>query len=113
MKLAYISCPLTLGNRNHNWFQAAEAQRLLMQAGYAVHNPAHALMFPAQNQFTWHEWLAMDEVVISRCDLIVLLPGESKGADREVAYARKRGIPVLTLDEALSQRTVRLSICMN
>jgi hypothetical protein len=38
-KLVYISCPMTLGNRNWNWFQAAEAQVSLMRAGFAVHNP--------------------------------------------------------------------------
>jgi ABC-type sugar transport system substrate-binding protein len=33
--------------------------------------------------------------MVSVADLVVRLPGESKGADAEVAEARRRGIPVV------------------
>jgi nucleoside 2-deoxyribosyltransferase len=101
MKLVYISCPITLGNKNHNWFQAAEAQVVLMRAGYAVHNPAHAMMLPESSNISWEDWLRMDEAIIDHCDMVVLLPGESKGADRECEYAKSKGIPVMALSEAL------------
>lgn len=34
--------------------------------------------------------------LIERCDAILRLPGESKGADNDVRLARERGIPVYT-----------------
>jgi hypothetical protein len=36
------------------------------------------------------------ERLLQHCDAVLRLPGESKGADQDVAIARKRGIPVYT-----------------
>ncbi|WP_062516400.1 hypothetical protein [Demequina gelatinilytica] len=38
--------------------------------------------------------------LIAHCDAVLRLPGESRGADQDVALARERGIPVyFSLDE--------------
>jgi len=38
--------------------------------------------------------------LLAHCDAVLRLPGESKGADQDVAIARQRGIPVyFSLDE--------------
>jgi hypothetical protein len=34
------------------------------------------------------------ERLLQRCDAVLRLPGESTGADRDVALARERGLPV-------------------
>lgn len=56
----------------------------------------------------WHQlfpkdyeaWMALDFAIIARSDALVRVPGESPGADREVAFAKQHGVPVLlTLDE--------------
>ena len=40
------------------------------------------------------------ERLLQHCDAVLRLPGESTGADQDVAIARQRGIPVFTeLDE--------------
>jgi hypothetical protein len=49
------------------------------------------------------------ERLLQRCDAVLRLAGESRGADQDVAIARDRGIPVYySLDEipgsALTQR---------
>ena len=36
------------------------------------------------------------ERLLARCDAVLRLPGESKGADQDVAIARERGLPVWT-----------------
>ena len=36
------------------------------------------------------------ERLLDRCDAVLRLPGESRGADQDVAIARRRGIPVYT-----------------
>jgi hypothetical protein len=45
-------------------------------------------------------WMALDLALLERCDALVRLPGASAGADREVAHARARRIPVLEGDAA-------------
>ena len=40
------------------------------------------------------------ERLLQHCDAVLRLPGESRGADQDVAIARERGLPVYTsLDE--------------
>src|SRR3954469_7844019 len=40
------------------------------------------------------------ERLLQHCDAVLRLPGESRGADQDVAIARRRGIPVYpSLDE--------------
>lgn len=34
--------------------------------------------------------------LLQRCDAVLRLPGESRGADQDVAIARERGLPVYT-----------------
>jgi hypothetical protein len=36
------------------------------------------------------------ERLLEHCDAVLRLPGESTGADRDVAIARERGLPVFT-----------------
>jgi len=36
------------------------------------------------------------ERLLDRCDAVLRLPGDSRGADQDVAIARRRGIPVYT-----------------
>jgi hypothetical protein len=43
----------------------------------------------------YEEWLRMDIDLLAGCDALLLI-GSSPGADREVAFAKDRGIPVVT-----------------
>lgn len=42
-------------------------------------------------------WYAYDLAILARCDALFRLRGESAGADREVAFAHERGIPVFSV----------------
>lgn len=46
----------------------------------------------------YETWMEVDFALIERCNLLVRLPGHSPGADREVAFALGRRIPVVILD---------------
>ena len=46
-------------------------------------------------------WLPMDFAYIQRSDAVLRLPGESAGADQEVAFAESIGVPVFYDVEAL------------
>jgi hypothetical protein len=48
-------------------------------------------------------WLALGRELLQRCDALLRLPGDSQGADEEVALATELGIPVLEgLEPALA-----------
>ena len=46
------------------------------------------------NPKPYETWIKLDEEWVLRCDALLRLPGESKGADAEVAQAKKHRIPV-------------------
>lgn len=124
-KLIYIACPLTRGDTTENVARADAAMLALMRAGFGVHNPALScyagaagemiasdkrdlphFIFPdakAHGDFrsiTHADWLTMDKIIVSRCDAVLRIPGESTGADIETAHAAELGIPVFhTLHE--------------
>jgi len=43
--------------------------------------------------------MAQSIAILSKCDAIYRIPGESKGADLEVEYAKEHGIPIITLKD--------------
>lgn len=47
------------------------------------------------------DWMGVDLPWVAASDAVLRLPGESVGADMEVACARERGIPVFETVEAL------------
>ncbi len=91
----YVSGPITKGSRATNFHQAAKAQTILMESGkYAVLNPMLTMMHPDEPNISWERWLDTDLAWIEVADLVIRLPGESAGGDKETAYARQIGVPV-------------------
>ena len=91
----YISGPITRGDPIHNFHQAVSAQMELIQAGLAPLNPMLTMMMPGERMVRHHEWMEIDLPWVAVADAVLRLPGESEGADAEVAAAMDRGIPVL------------------
>jgi hypothetical protein len=50
----------------------------------------------ANEHISHADWLDMDFSWIKVSDIVLRLPGESKGADMEVEYAERIGVPVVT-----------------
>ena len=79
---------------------------------WAVECAKHGLFFfcPHMNSaFIDHEapeefWFALDNAVLLRCDIVLLLPGwqKSAGAKAEFALAEAHDIPVYEIEEYLS-----------
>ena len=67
----------------------------LLQLGYIPFAPLTShfihMMFP-QDYMTWINW---DLKWVETCDILLRLPGQSKGADMEVEHAKKNNIPVV------------------
>ena len=90
----YIAGPLSHGDVAGNVHQAMDAAAALLEAGHAVYVPHLFHFMEVSHPQPYERWLSQDFAWIAASDALVRLPGESSGADREVAFARDRGIPV-------------------
>ncbi len=124
MKVIYTAGPIRKGNIWENVAQADDAMLALMMAGFSVINPMlscwagaasdenleaircgcrpHPLAHGGFRKLGAEPWLTMDLELVKRSDAVLRLPGESSGADGEVAHARSLGIPVFhSVDEVV------------
>ena len=98
MKLAFISGPYradTIAGVVRNIRNAEAVAIEYWQKGYAVicpHKNSSLLDGLADDSV----WLEGDLEILSRCDLIVLVPGweKSEGVKAEIEEAKKLGIPI-------------------
>ena len=113
--LVYVAGPMGKGDLHFNVCRGVEAGRKLMAAGIPVIVPhltafmgvsplkPYARAEKTPNGTTVEDWYAMDLVIVRRCDSLLRLPGESVGADLEVAEAHLHGKPVFYTIEAVTE----------
>jgi hypothetical protein len=92
--VVYLASPYSQGDPAENVREHILAADTLMRLGYAFHAPLLSHFIHQQHPHAYEEWMALDMVMLARCDILLRLPGESPGADREVAEALRIGIPV-------------------
>lgn len=74
---------------------AIAAGRDLLLAGFAPFVPhLWAAACEADAWASYEHWMAYDMAYLEACHAVLRIPGESPGADREVAFARVIGVPV-------------------
>ncbi len=92
--LIYIASPYTIGDQVLNVRRQIEAADTILQKGHIPFCPCLTHFWHFISPKSWEEWFRIDSVIVPRCDALLRLPGESRGADREVALAKEHGIPV-------------------
>lgn len=68
-----------------------------MDLGYAPYVPHYSYFVDREGTHgrgRYEQWISLDKSWISTCQALLRLPGPSKGADREVAWAKEIGVPV-------------------
>ena len=92
--LIYLAGPYTsdpVGNTR----RAIEKAEEITKQGYDVLIPHLSmvwdLLYPHEAKF----WYELDFNILSRCDFLYRMKGESEGADREVEFAQKHKIPII------------------
>jgi Domain of unknown function (DUF4406) len=100
--LVYIAGPYTHPDPVENTHRTIRFATKLIDEGLVTPVVPHLtllwhLVVPRPLEF-WYEY---DIATLARCDALYRLPGESHGADREVEFAREKGIPVFTDLDAL------------
>lgn len=108
----YIAGPISNGDLLANIRQADEAFGQLLRAGYAPLCPHWSCFYgssrtgydertvvavgnPLPGGTTHDDWVSVDLAWVAASDVVLRLPGESKGADLEVATATRLDIPVV------------------
>lgn len=91
----YIAGPISKGDPFANVRTAVQIGEKLRRRGIVPIIPhLSALWAMIGSEATYEDWLELDFELISRCDAVLRIPGESPGADREVMYALDLGKPI-------------------
>lgn len=91
----YVAGPLTTGNVMHNTRTALQLGSRLIDLGYTPFVPHVTVMWDIVMPMEYEDWMEYDAEMVSRCDVLFRMEGESSGADREVAQARELGTPIV------------------
>jgi len=96
----YIAGPITLGNPMHSTKRAIEIADRITSIGGVCHVPHLSILWDTVSPKEWDYWINMDLEIILRADAVFRMEGESRGADIEVDFAIRQGIPVFYEDIA-------------
>ncbi len=86
-KLIYIASPYTAGNQEENVLRQIKAANKIIDAGHIPIWPLSSHYLHLEQPRPYDDWLDIDIELLSSCDALVRLPGNSNGADIEVNAA--------------------------
>ena len=106
--MVYIASPYTKGDHTDNACVQMDMADKLMSLGYCPIAPLLTHFQAIYKPRPYEDWMAICMEKVRRSDVVLRLPGESAGADREVAYALSHRIPVVYSLEDLKNIEQRL-----
>jgi len=95
----YVASPFTIGNTAVNVRNSLLAAEELIERGHLPYTPLLTHFWHFMSPHPYEYWMDLDFQWLLECEAVLRLPGESLGADAEVALAEERGIPVYFLIE--------------
>lgn len=105
-KRVFISSPYTLGDTCDNVRRQHDAMAALLMLGHLPFAPLLSHYQQIIHPMGWEEWIRWDLEWLAQCQVVLRLPGQSKGADIECVRARELLIPVLTTRAELIEHLV-------
>lgn len=103
----YIASPYTIGDVAVNVKRQLDVADELMDMGFAPFAPLYSHFQHMAHPRPYTDWIKVDLEWVAACDCVLRLDGESKGADGEVEYAKRIGIPVFYSMEELKKSNVK------
>ena len=101
----YVAGPLSIGDVRGNIERGIRMGETLSRLGYAPFVPHYDMLWDKEavaGTPNYEVYLERDFSFITVCQALLRLSGESKGADREIAWAYQVDVPVFhTLDSLL------------
>ena len=100
----YIASPYTIGDVAMNVKLQIDTANELMDLGLAPFVPLLSHFQHLVHPRVYDDWIKLDLEWITVCDYVLRIGGISEGADKEVKFAEKRGIPVYcSIEELMKQ----------
>jgi hypothetical protein len=99
----YVAGPYTKPDPCINTHVAVKVCDALVNLGYVPFCPHLSHFWHTMIPHSYEFWLTYDKQWLAKCDVMLRLPGESRGADEEEAFADAHGIPVVRSVEELHQ----------
>ena len=90
----YVAGPYTKPDPVENVKKALAVADKLFALGFAPFVPHLTHFWEILHHHEYEDWMEMDFIWLRQCHALYSIPGESSGADREVALAKELGIPV-------------------
>lgn len=90
----YIACPYTVGDRTINVLRCIQAADDIARTGHIPFAPLLFHYWDRRIPHSYEFWIDQSMAWLYRCDILVRLPGESAGADKEVEAAFNRNMKV-------------------
>ena len=101
--LVYIAGPIT-GDPWGCVRKATKAARALAtDYRFDAYLPQLSVLWGIVDPQPYEYWISLGFNMLSRCDGLIRLPGDSPGADREVEHAKALGLPVLSHHDDLRE----------
>lgn len=94
-KLLYLSGPFSADPVRCSRAAMLAATAIYRHTEFSPVVPHLTLMWDLLTPMSYEDWMTIDFAILARCHAITRLPGESPGAEREVEFAAKLGIPLL------------------
>ena len=101
MKHVYISSPYSSGDPVANVKHAIYIAEEVWTMGFCPYVPHLNHFWHSILPHSWEDWLILDLSWLEKCDILLRVDGESKGADLEVKEAQRLGIKVVYSIEEL------------
>ena len=92
--IVYIASPYTEGDHMENVCRQIYAADEIRAAGHLPYAPLLSHFWHVLIPHEYEYWTALGLEWVRKADVLVRLPGNSAGADAEVAEAQRLGIPV-------------------
>jgi len=102
----YIAGPYT-GDVEENVAAAIFAGQSLVEYGFVPFVPHLYHFWDQQHPNPYETWMKLCLMWVTKCDALLRLPGNSPGADREVALAKATGVLVFySIDDVIKAHTL-------
>lgn len=93
--MIYLAGPYSQPEPVENLHKVCKLATQLVDMGHLVFIPHLSAIWQAVEPRPYDWWLDLCLGYVRQCSLVVRLPGESPGADKEVEEAQRYGIPVI------------------
>lgn len=104
--IVYIASPYTVGDVAVNVKRQIDFANKLIDLGAVPIVPLYFHFQHLVHPKPYDTWTELDLALLLKCDLLVRLPGESKGADYEELMATKSGINTIRYDDLIKNHPV-------